>query len=71
METSNRKAIFTELEEYCHLVKEHDFMEITEWSNAEGVDVDISRHYGNDRFSLSWGEFKALQHLVLTLAKGE
>ena len=61
IETSTRKAKFTELKPYCHHSKEHDYMEVTEWSNSEGVDINI-----NDKkhFSLTWGEYEALQVLI-------
>jgi hypothetical protein len=61
IETSTRKSKFTELKPYCHHSKEHDYMEVTEWSNGEGFDVNI-----NDKkhISLSWGELEALQVLI-------
>lgn len=61
IETSTRKAKYTELKPYCHHSKEHDYMEVTEWSNGEGFDINI-----NDKkhLSLSWGEYEALQALV-------
>jgi hypothetical protein len=61
IETTTRKAKFTELKAYCHHSKEHDYMEVTEWSNGEGFDINI-----NDKkhISLSWGEYEALQALV-------
>jgi len=63
IETYTRKAKFTNLKPYCHLAKEHSFIEVTEWSNAEGFDVSIGA--AEDRhFSLSWGEYQALQLLV-------
>ena len=60
MKEYQRKAKFTELKKYCHLAKEHDYIEVCEWHNGEGFDVSI-----NDRhFQLSWGEFEALQACV-------
>lgn len=63
MEVYDRKAKFTELKKYCHLAKENDFIEVTEWKNGEGFDVHMSSD-GNKTFSLSWGEFEALQSCV-------
>ena len=63
IETYTRKAKFANLKPYCHLTKEHSFIEVTEWSNGEGFDVSIGA--ADDRhFSLSWGEYQALQALV-------
>ena len=61
---NNRKAKFTELKPYCHLVEEHDFIEVTDWSNIEGFDVTISTKRGDQHFSLTYGEWEALQALV-------
>lgn len=61
IEITNRKAKFMELKSYCHFAKENDYMEVTEWANTEGFDVNV-----NDKkhISLSWGEWEALQVLV-------
>ncbi len=60
MKTYERKTKFTELKNYDHLAKEHDFIEVCEWHNGEGFDVTISEK----QFSLTWGEFEALTALV-------
>ena len=60
METYTRKAVFTDLKKYCHMAKEHDFIEVCEWHNGEGFDVTI----GEKSISLTWGEFEALTTLV-------
>lgn len=60
MEQYQRKSKFTELKNYCHHHKEHDFMEVTEWHNGEGFDVTID----DKHFQLTWGEFECLQALV-------
>jgi hypothetical protein len=63
IETYTRKAKFASLQPYCHLAKKHSYIEVTEWSNGEGFDVSIGA--AEDRhFSLSWGEYQALQALV-------
>jgi len=63
IETYTRKAKFANLKPYCHLAKEHSFIEVTEWSNGEGFDVAIGLT-DDKNFSLSWGEYQALQALV-------
>lgn len=64
MEQYQRKSKCTELTNYCHLSKEHDIIEITEWKNGEGFDVYLQADSDTRRFSLSWGEFEALQVCV-------
>ena len=61
MQEYQRKAKFTELKKYCHLAKEHDYIEVTEWHNGEGFDVSM----GDRHFQLTWGELEALQACVL------
>jgi hypothetical protein len=69
MKINNRKAIFTELKEYCYLAGEHDFIEVTEWTNGEGFDINISNKLSTTIFPLTHGEFKALKKLIKTLSK--
>jgi hypothetical protein len=59
MKESKRTSRFVELENYDHTAKGDDFLEVTEWSNAEGFDLHISR--GEQTISLTWGEFTAMQ----------
>jgi hypothetical protein len=63
MEKYNRKAVFSHLKKYDNLADEHDFIEITEWKNGEGFDVEITGRLSS-RFQLTWGEFKALKKLI-------
>jgi hypothetical protein len=63
MEKYNRKAIFSSLKKYDNLAGEHDFIEITEWKNGEGFDVEITGRLSTT-FQLTWGEFKALKKLI-------
>jgi hypothetical protein len=56
-----RKARFTELKAYCHHSKDNDFMEVCEWHNGEGFDVNIS---DQNSIALTWGQWEALQVLV-------
>ena len=60
MKEYQRKAKMTDLEKYCHLAKEHDYIEVCEWSNGEGFDVSINERH----FHLTWGEYEALQACV-------
>lgn len=64
MEVNNRRAVFAELKDYCMHSGDHDYMEVTEWSNGEGYDILIDRKRGIERFSLSHGEWELLQVLM-------
>lgn len=66
MEKYTRKAVFSYLKKYDHLADEHDYIEITEWKNGEGFDVEIIGKLST-RFQLTWGEFEALKKLVKKL----
>ena len=58
---SNRKAKFLELKPYCMFADGSSFIEVTKWSNGEGVDVTIESKNRSERFSLTHGEWQALQ----------
>lgn len=68
MEKYTRKAVFSELKKYDFLAGEHDFIEVVEWYNGEGFDVQVSGKINNN-FSLTWGQFTALKKTVKTLSK--
>lgn len=59
-----RDALFTHLADYDHFAKPEDFIEVTHWYNGEGFDVQLSTNSGEQRFSLSWGEYEAMKALL-------
>jgi len=61
-----RKAVSTDLELYDNTAGEMDFIEVTEWDNKDGFDVEIVRDVPM-RFQLTLGAFKALKKLVKKL----
>jgi hypothetical protein len=61
---NNRKAIFSSLGPYCIMADDEDFMEVTQWTNGEGVDIHISRNKTFEHFSLTYGEYELLQVLI-------
>ena len=61
---SNRTSAFTELKKYDYFAKEHDYAEVTEWTNGEGYDIDID---GKKHISLTSGEYKAIKKLIKKL----
>ncbi len=56
----DRQALSTELKQFCHLSKKGSYIEICEWATGEGFDLTI----GDRTIMMTWGEFKALKHLV-------
>lgn len=66
MDNYNRNAIFDNLKKYDFLAGEEDYIEVCEWKNGDGFDVDISSKLST-RFQLTWGEYKALKKLVKKL----
>jgi len=64
IEQGKRKAVFSELKGYCIHAGENDFIEVTNWSNGEGCDVCIDHKNGQERFSLTFGEFDLLTVLM-------
>ena len=66
IKSTKRNAVHIEnLNEYCHLSDKNDSMEVTEWINGEGWDVVIqNKDSGEQRFSLTYGQYSALQVLL-------
>lgn len=67
MEIKNRKSVFDNLNKYCYLSKEHDCIEVTEWTNGEGYDISISSDIVTKQISLTCGELEAINYLAKTL----
>ena len=64
MEKNKRLSVSEDLEGYC-VLSPTGSMEVTDWTNGEGFDIDI-----NDRhFNLTWGQWKLLKKLVKRLDK--
>ncbi|MGM9533561.1 hypothetical protein [Intestinibacter sp.] len=63
MEKRNRKSVNDKLKRYDFLAKDSDFIEVTEWANGEGWDINM-----NDKiFQLASGELDAINYLIKTL----
>lgn len=53
------------LKPFCHFADENGFIEVTEWKNGEGVDVNIASQGTELRqFSLTYGELELLYVLT-------
>lgn len=62
-----RKSINDSLEKYDTLAKKDSFIEITQWTNGEGIDININDKY----LSLTYGELDAINHLNSVLNYSE
>lgn len=61
-EIKNRRSISDKLSKFGYKSGD-DFIEVTEWANGEGYDINI-----NDKiFSLHYGELEAINYLVKKL----
>ena len=64
MEIKQRKSVMSELKAFCYPSRDEDYIEVTEWSNGEGIDVNISDSSGDKTIALTFGEFKALKKAI-------
>ena len=63
MTRGNRKSVYDDLNKYDCLSKKDDFIEVTEWTNGEGVDICINELY----FHLTYGQLDAINYLTKVL----
>ena len=66
MKKYKRKSVFSELSKYDIYSKEDDYIEVTEWNNGDGIDVEIFCS-DTERFQLTYGQFRLLKKLVKEL----
>ena len=64
-----RKSVFAWLSQFDYLAKEHDFIEVTEWNNGDGWDINILSNDDDQTFQLTYGQFEAIKKLIKTLRK--
>jgi hypothetical protein len=60
------EAAFVSLANCDPIAKGDDFMEMSMWHNGEGFDVILNSN-GEQRFCLTWGQYKALKTLAKEL----
>ena len=63
---AQRKSVYANLDQFDVLAQKNTYIEVTDWTNLEGFDVNINSH---QKFSLTWDEYKALKKLVKELDK--
>ena len=57
---SKRVTKSVSLDGLCHLASRPDYIEATEWTNGEGLDFHVESRGGKEKFSLTYGEVKAI-----------
>ena len=60
IQTITRTTKFTDTSPYCHLAGPEDTIEMTEWTNCEGVDITLINSLGSNISSFTYGELSAL-----------
>ncbi len=60
----DRRSINVELKAFDHFAHDGDFIEITEWTNGEGVDLIISEREKEKYIPLTWGQLEALVNVA-------
>lgn len=63
IEYNKRKSASCSLKTFDFLAKDSTYIEVTEWTNGEGFDIDIDGKY----FSLSYGEIDAINFLTKSI----
>lgn len=70
MDRAKRNSVYTHLTEFAHMSNASDFIEITEWTNGDGFDVNVSTTNGpSSFFQMSYDQFDAMKKLVKGLQK--
>ena len=63
MEKYKLNAISEDLRKFDYLANEHDYIEVTEWHNGEGWNIDLN----GTVIQLTDGQLKAINYLTQTL----
>lgn len=68
MELNKKSSVSDTLRKYDYFAKEDDYIEITEWANGEGWDINIEN---KQPFTLTRGELEAINYLTKVLEYGD
>ena len=63
MKIYNKKSVSDDLKKYDYLSKDDDYIEVTEWSNGEGISITINMN----TFELTFGQLDAINYLSQAL----
>lgn len=69
-----RESAFVELKDYCTFStgdrkEKGDYLQVTEWSNGEGYDIDISDVNGERHIIITWGQYDAIKACIKAINK--
>jgi len=64
---NKRKTIHSKLAPFCILSKERDYIEVTEWTNGEGYDIQFE----DKNISLTHGEIDAIDFIIKIMKYGD
>lgn len=71
METYNKKSVSDNLKKYCYFADDDSFIEVTQWKNGEGYDINIESHNSTKLIGFTNGELEAISYLVKVLEYNE
>lgn len=63
MESYKLNSIRENLRKFDYLAKEHDYIEVTEWRNGEGWNIDLN----GTVIQITDGQLRAINYLTQTL----
>lgn len=63
MKFEKLNSVSDELKKYDYLAKEHDFIQVTEWSNGEGYSISIN----DNTYEFTLGQIEAIDYLIKSL----
>lgn len=64
MEFGKLKSVMDKLHKYTYTNDKEEYIQVTEWENGEGWDIDIN---GKQYIHLSFGELEAIKYLIKSL----
>lgn len=64
MKFNSRRSVWDDLSKYTYSKDEDSFIEVTEWTNGEGFDINMYEKGREQFMALSRGEIEAINHLI-------
>lgn len=73
---SKRNSAYAELKNFCLFAmgekeKEEYYLDVTEWTNGEGIDIEIWNVEGRKKIHMTWGEWDAIKACVKAIQKDQ
>lgn len=60
MKRNIRNTVYEDLKKFSIFAEDNDFIEVTEWTNGEGFDVNIEDKQGSRKISLLYEELDGI-----------